>query len=68
MLQTFQVKGMSCGHCVKAVTGAVHKADPQAQVKVDLAQGKVEIESGQPREKLAQAIALQGYQIVAAAA
>ena len=33
---------MSCGHCVNAVTRALHALDPAAQVRVDLAKGEVE--------------------------
>jgi copper chaperone len=32
MNQTFQVKGMTCGHCVRAVTEAVKSVDQQADV------------------------------------
>ena len=42
MNQSFQVQGMTCGHCVRAVTEAVKSVDPQAEVKVDLATGKVD--------------------------
>ena len=45
MNQTFQVQGMTCGHCAGAVTQAVKSVDPQAEVKVDLASGKVEVHS-----------------------
>jgi copper chaperone len=65
MLQQFQVKGMSCGHCVRAVTQAVQSVDPKAEVKVDLNQSKVEIQSETPREALAKAIADQGYAVAA---
>ena len=34
MNQSFDVQGMSCGHCERAVTQAVKSVDPQAQVKV----------------------------------
>ena len=63
MNQTFQVQGMSCGHCVRAVTQAVQQLDPQAQVKVQLDQGTVEVDSSQPRAAIAQAIAEEGYQV-----
>ena len=56
MKQVFDVQGMSCNHCAKAVTKAVQQLDPQAQVQVDLAGKKVEVESAQPREALAKAI------------
>ena len=66
MNQIFTVTGMTCGHCEKAVTRAVLQADPQAQVHIDRAQNRVEVQSGQPRETLAQAIAEEGYAVAAA--
>lgn len=63
MKQEFDVQGMSCNHCAKAVTRAVHQLDPQAQVQVDLAARKVEVTSTLPREALAQAIADEGYAV-----
>jgi copper chaperone len=63
MNQVFDVKGMSCGHCVQAVTGAVRALDPQAQVKVDLPTGKVEVQSQQDRAALASAIREEGYTV-----
>jgi len=65
MNQTFDVQGMSCGHCVRAVTQAVQQLDPQARVTVQLEQGKVEVDSTQPREAIAKAIAEEGYQVAA---
>ncbi len=65
MNQTFTVTGMTCGHCEKAVTRAIHDADPQAQVKIDRSQNKVEVESTQARETLAKAIAEEGYAVAA---
>ncbi|MBS0453113.1 MAG: heavy-metal-associated domain-containing protein [Proteobacteria bacterium] len=59
----FQVTGMSCGHCVRAVEEAVQGVDPAAQVKVELAQGQVQVESTQPREAVAAAIADAGYTV-----
>ena len=38
---TLTVQGMSCGHCVKAVTAAIQAKDPNAKVEVDLADGTV---------------------------
>ena len=63
MNQTFQVQGMSCGHCVRAVAQAVQQLDPQAKVNVQLDQGRVEVDSSQPREAIARAIAEEGYQV-----
>jgi copper chaperone len=63
MNQVFHVQGMSCSHCVQAVTGAVQALDPQAQVKVDLPTGKVEVLSAQDRAALARAIREEGYTV-----
>jgi copper chaperone len=63
--QNFQVQGMSCGHCVRAVTEAVRSVDPQAEVKVDLASGQVEVQSQRDRAELARAIEEEGYKVAA---
>ena len=65
MTQTFTVTGMTCGHCEKAVTRAIQDADPQAQVTIDRSQNKVDVESTQPRDTLAKAIAEEGYAVAA---
>ena len=65
MNQTFIVTGMTCGHCEKAVVQALQQLDPQAQVSIDRAQNRVQVESSQPREALAQAIAEEGYAVAA---
>ncbi len=41
----FEVNDMSCGHCVQAITAAVKAADSLAEVHIDLARHRVEIES-----------------------
>ena len=63
MKQAFQVQGMTCGHCEMAVKRAVLQLDPTAQIQIDRAQGKVEVESQQPREALAHAITAEGYSV-----
>jgi copper chaperone len=65
MNQTFQVQGMTCGHCAGAVTEAVKSVDPQAEVKVDLASGKVEVQSQQDHAAIARAIEEEGYKVAA---
>jgi copper chaperone len=65
MNQTFQVSGMTCGHCEKAVTRALRQVDPQAEIKIDRTSGQVEVQSQQPREALAKAIAEEGYTVAA---
>ena len=65
MNQSFNVQGMSCGHCVNAVTNAVKSLDPQAQVQVDLAEGQVDVQSQQDRQAIARAIEEEGYKVAA---
>ncbi len=57
----FTVTGMSCQHCVKAVTQAVQAVDPQAKVTVTLETGGVVVETDRSREEVAQVIAEEGY-------
>jgi copper chaperone len=57
----FLVEGMSCGHCVNAVTEAVHSLDPAAEVNVDLGSKHVRIHSTIDRLLLSQALADAGY-------
>lgn len=52
---------MTCGHCVKVVTGTVQKVDAQARLQIDLPSHTVKIESAQPREAFAAALADEGY-------
>lgn len=65
MNQSFQVQGMTCGHCVGAVTQAVKSVDPQAEVKVDLGSGKVDVQTQQDRAAIARAIEEEGYKVAA---
>ena len=63
MQYQFEVQGMTCGHCERAVTSAIQQLDPQAQVRIDRVQNRVDVDSTQPREALAAAIAEEGYQV-----
>lgn len=65
MQYTFQVQGMTCGHCERAVVHAVRQVDTNALVKVDLATGQVIVESDKSREALANAIQEEGYKVAA---
>ncbi|THF72867.1 copper ion binding protein [Cohnella fermenti] len=62
---TLKVEGMSCGHCVSAVEGAVGKLG--ASAKVDLAGKSVAIEYDESKTSVAslkEAIEDQGYDVV----
>jgi len=65
MQQQFDVQGMTCNHCARAVTEAVRRIDAAAKVEVDLASGRVGVDSSEPRERLADAIREEGYTVAA---
>jgi copper chaperone len=59
-MPTFQVPGIRCGHCVRAIKEAVRGLDPSAELDVDLARRQVRVRSGRldalsVRDALAQA-------------
>lgn len=59
---TIAIQGMSCGHCVAAVKGALHRLDGvQVQdVKIGAAQVAYDPAAVTP-ERIAEAIADEGY-------
>jgi Cu+-exporting ATPase len=61
------VADMTCKHCVGRVTAAVHAVDPAATVNIDLASGKVRIDSASDLAPLAAAIDGAGYPVTAGA-
>ncbi|MDO9075755.1 MAG: heavy-metal-associated domain-containing protein [Rubrivivax sp.] len=63
---TFEVKDMTCGHCVSTITQAVKALDAQARVQVDLASHRVDIEPATAdAQALREAIAEAGFTPVA---
>ena len=59
---TFEVKDMTCGHCVSAITKAVEAVDPGARVQVDLARHRVEVQAvSGDRTRFSEAISAAGY-------
>jgi copper chaperone len=63
--EQFQVQGMTCQHCVRAVTQAIQACDAQAQVEIDLAAGRVLVRSALGRTQIAEAIREEGYSVAA---
>jgi copper chaperone len=63
MDQEFTVVGMSCGHCERAVTQAVQRIDPTALVTINRSAQEVRVNSEQPRQAIARAIAEEGYEV-----
>ena len=66
MQETIIVKGMSCQHCVKAVSAILGEFDGVSEVAVDLASGKVTFntEVAIDRQKLAQKLDDAGYELI----
>lgn len=62
-MQTFNVQGMSCGHCVKAITQAVQARDPAADVQVDLGAKTVRVQSSLPVDTVVEVIKEEGYEV-----
>ncbi|MEW5509491.1 heavy-metal-associated domain-containing protein [Pseudomonas antarctica] len=60
-MQVFNVEGMTCGHCVRAVTQAVQSKDPAASVNVNLAAKEVGVESRLSAEQIIELITEEGY-------
>jgi copper chaperone len=52
---------MTCSHCVQAVTRTVQQVDPAARPQIDLPTHRVRIDSAQPVEAFAKALAEEGY-------
>ena len=63
MEHVFQVSGMTCGHCERAVQQAIAEVDAQAQTSIDRTSGKVVVQSEASREALSQAIQEEGYTV-----
>ena len=63
---TIQVKGMTCGHCVSAVTEEISKVAGVTGVDIDLESGNVTIASEAPVDSDAVNAAVDeaGYEVV----
>ncbi|MET8306235.1 copper ion binding protein [Micromonospora sp. NPDC005173] len=63
---TYQVQGMTCGHCVSAVSAEVGTITGVSDVQVDLATGRVTVNSDQPLdvETVRAAVDEAGYNLV----
>lgn len=61
----FTVEGMTCGHCIRTVTRAIHALDPEARVDVDPSAGIVTVIGDVAADQAAAAIAAEGYPVTA---
>lgn len=64
---TYTVSGMTCGHCVQAVTGELTKLSGVQDVAVDLPTGAVTVTSDGPLspDDVRAAVDEAGYELVA---
>lgn len=63
--ETYTVQGMTCGHCVAAVTEEVGQVEGVTAVDVDLASGAVTVTSTVPldAQAIADAVDEAGYTV-----
>lgn len=56
-----QVTGMSCGGCVSKITRAIQALDQQARIEVDLATGRVVVETSESAASLRELVQRLGF-------
>ena len=61
---TYDVKGMTCDHCVRAVTEEINAVDGVASVDVSLAEGKAVVTGDADPEAVRAAVDEAGYEVV----
>lgn len=59
-MSEFKVPDMTCGHCEKAITGALKKEGPEVDVRIDLKE-KILIVKNLPDETVAGVLKELGY-------
>ncbi len=64
---TLKVAGMTCGHCVAAVSAAVSAVPGAGEVSADLITGVVRAEGRPDLAAVRTAVADEGYEVVDAA-
>jgi copper ion binding protein len=64
--RTYTVRGMTCGHCVAAVTEEVSGVSGVTAVEVDLGSGRLDVTADGPIDDAAIAAAVDeaGYEVV----
>jgi len=65
MTMTYRVDGMTCAHCVAAVTKELMKVDGVNEVRVDLADGLVHVDcaSAPDQEAVSAAVDEAGFEL-----
>jgi copper chaperone len=64
-MKTVKIKGMSCQHCVKAVTKALSEIEGVSDVQVDLTAGEAAFREAQPvsLDVIAEKVKKAGFEI-----
>lgn len=62
---TYDVQGMTCGHCVRAVTEEINEVDGVSSVEVSLEAGTALVGGDADPEAVKAAVAEAGYQVTA---
>lgn len=62
MAITLQVGGMTCEHCVRAVTKKLQAVPGVDSVSVNLAGGRAQVEGAADPQALVQAVKSEGYE------
>ncbi len=64
-METIKVKGMSCQHCVMAVTKALNEIEGIENVTVDLERGEASFDETKPvdRDTIRKRISDAGYEV-----
>jgi copper chaperone len=67
---TYEVKGMTCGHCAQSVTSEVSKLTGVSDVAVDVDSGRVTVTSQAPlaEDDVRSAVDEAGYKLTGTAA
>jgi copper chaperone len=58
---TLSIPAISCGHCVRAITDAIHELDPAASVRVDIAARTAVVDTSADSAAVRDKLAEEGY-------
>ena len=65
-MMNLKVSGMTCGHCLSAVSRAVKAVPGAGEVQVDLRGGAVQVDGNPDPAAVRDAISAEGYEVQAA--
>jgi copper chaperone len=62
METTLKISGMTCNHCVMAVSKALQEVAGVEKVEVSLERGEAKVSGSAPRERLVAVVKEEGYE------